>query len=455
MYKNIIILFVILCTLSCTTDKNIISFDEPVRGVGQKDVISLALPPIDTVRVGFIGLGMRGPGAVERFTYIDGVKIVALCDIEPERVDSCQAILSRAGLPQAVGYSGDAQVWKELCNRDDIDLVYICTDWLNHTPMALYAMEQGKNVACEVPIAMTLEECWALVDMAEKKQVHCMQLENCCYDFFEMSVLNMAQKGLLGEVMHVEGAYIHDLRYLNFLDPKDGGYHDWWRLRYNETHTGNPYPTHGLGPVTQVLNIGRGDRMEYLVSLSSDQAGMTEYAKNKFGEGSEYATYPYKLGDMNTTLIKTAKGKSIMIQHDVTSPRPYNRKFAVSGTKGYAEKYPRPGIALDPKAHSFLQQEQYDSLMQVYEHPITKEVGELARKVGGHGGMDFIMDYRLIYCLRNGLPLDMNVYDGVEWCSVTPLSEISVNNNSAPVKMPDFTRGGWKVLNGYSHAIAK
>ena len=459
----------------CTTQTSVKESDQkitpivlpaPDRPSGQADVIALTAPKLETVRVGFIGLGMRGPGAVQRFTFIDGIKVIALCDIHPDRVERCQKILKNAGMPEAVGYSGDKEVWKKLCDRDDIDLVYICTDWKSHAQMAIYAMEKGKHVVSEVPISITLDDCWQLVNTAEKTRKHCMMLENCCYDFYEMATLNMAQKGLLGELVHAEGAYIHDLRSLNFLDPKDGGYNEWWRLEMNIQHDGNYYSTHGLGPVCQALNIGRGDRMKYLVSLSSDQFGMTAYAKEKFGTDSEMAKQTYAKGDMNTTLIKTEKGKSIMIQHDVTSARPYNRKHALSGTKGYIEKYPRPGIALDPSeaiaakygnlgAHGFVSKEIHDQLMKEYEHPITKEVGELARKVGGHGGMDFIMDYRLIYCLRNGLPLDMNVYDGVEWSSIGPLTELSVKNNSAPVAMPDFTRGSWKKLNGYSHAFVK
>ncbi len=438
----------------------------PERPAGQTDVVALTAPKLDVVRVGFIGLGMRGPGAVKRFTHIDGVEIVALCDIVPERVKKTQAYLTEAGLPEAVEYSGSQDAWKALCDRDDIDLVYIATDWKTHTPMAVYAMERGKHVACEVPIAMTVEECWQLVNTAEKTRQHCMMLENCCYDFYEMATLNMAQKGLLGEIVHAEGAYIHDLRSLNFRDPEEGGYYNWWRLEVNEQHDGNYYATHGLGPVCQALNIGRGDKMNYLVSLSSDQFGMTAYAKEKFGEDSEFAKRNYAKGDMNTTLIKTEKGKSIMIQHDVTSPRPYNRKHALSGTKGYIEKYPRRGIALEPteavaakfdnqNPHGFASQEVFDQLMETYEHPITREVGEQARKVGGHGGMDFIMDYRLIYCLRNGLPLDMNVYDAVEWSCLGELTEISVKNNSAPVAIPDFTRGAWNKLDSYSHAFAQ
>jgi len=477
MFRILGILLIGITLFSCNTnlpsekavaDQTVspIVLPAPERPAGQEDVIALTAPKLDTVRVGFIGLGMRGPGAVERYTHLEGAKIVALCDIHPDRVEKCQEILKKAGLPEAAGYSGDTVVWKQLCERDDIDLVYICTDWKNHTPMAVYAMEQGKHVACEVPIAISVNECWQLVNTAEKTRKHCMMLENCCYDFFEMTTLNMAQHGLLGEIVHAEGAYIHDLRSLNFKDPKEGGYNAWWRLKMNQEHDGNLYATHGLGPVCQALNIGRGDRMKYLVSLSSDQFGMTAYAKEKFGEDSEMARQHYAQGDMNTTLIKTENGKSIMIQHDVTNPRPYNRKHSLSGTKGYIEKYPRPGIALEQsealaskydnlEAHNFVSEEVFNELMKAYEHPITKEVGEQARKVGGHGGMDFIMDYRLVYCLNNGLPLDMNVYDGVEWSCLGELTGLSVKNNSAPVAIPDFTRGGWNKIKGFSHAFVK
>ena len=262
----------------------------------------------------------------------------------------------------------------------------------------------------------------------------------------------MAQQGVFGEVIHGEGAYIHDLRSLNFYPSEKGGYQGMWRLKYNEEHTGNPYPTNGLGPICQIMNIHRGDKMNYLVSMSTKEAGMTEYAKNTFGADSKEAKQTYKLGDMNTTLIRTEKGKTILIQHDVTSPRPYDRKHVVSGTKGFAQKYPVEGIALEPNAHEFLNKAQMDSIMALYEHPITKEVGEKARKVGGHGGMDFIMDYRLIYCLQKGLPLDQDVYDAAEWSCLTELTETSVNKGGAPVEIPDFTRGAWNKLNGLQFA---
>ncbi len=277
-----------------------------------------------------------------------------------------------------------------------------------------------------------------------------MMLENCCYDGFELATLQMAQQNVFGEIVHAEGAYIHDLRRLLFDDKT--GYWDMWRLKYNTEHTGNPYPTHGLGPVAQILNIHRGDKMNTLVSVSSDQVGLAAHAKETFGAESKYAKTPYKLGDMNTTIIRTEKGKTIMLQHDVTSPRPYSRIHLISGTKGFAQKYPMPIIALEPDGHKAMNREQVDSLLKVYEHPFWKEIGERARKAGGHGGMDFIMLYRLIYCLHNGLPLDQDVYDAAEWSCIVPLSEQSVLNGSVPVKIPDFTRGDWKQLKGLTFA---
>ena len=444
---------------------------EPLRPAGQTDVIGLRCDPIPTVRVAFIGLGQRGPGAVSRFMYIEGIEVKAICDLEPYNIDRVQDMLKRNGRPEAAAYTGE-EGWKKVCERDDVDLVYICTHWDLHTPIAVYAMEQGKHAVSEIPAAITVEECWQLVNTAERTRRHYMMLENCCYDFFEMATLNMAQKGLFGEVVHVEGAYIHDLRSLNFNPrlregdtyepgnenarprfPRLSGYWNYWRLRHNTDRNGNLYPMHGLGPIAQILNIHRGDKMDRIVSMSSDQFNMTAYAKEKFGDDSDEAKREYHEGDMSVTMIKTAKGKTIMLQHDVASPRPYSRIHTVSGTKGFAQKYPIQQLAFEPDAHSAMNSEEMQALLDEYEHPITKEIGELARSVGGHGGMDFIMDYRLIYCLQNGLPLDMDVYDAAAWSSIIPLSIFSVANGSYPVKIPDFTRGGWQKINGFQHAM--
>lgn len=425
-------------------------FPEPMRPAGQQDVIELACEPIETVRIAFIGLGMRGEGAVHRYTFLEGVEIKALCDVVPENIKKCQKRLKKSGLPKADVYT-DADDWKKICERDDIDLIYVCTHWDLHTPIAVYAMEHGKHVAIEVPGGLTIDECWQLVNTAEKTRKHCMMLENCNYDFFEIATLNMAQQGLFGEIVHCEGAYIHDLRWLNF--DEENGYWDMWRLNHLEKTDGNTYPTHGLGPVCHIMNIHRGDKMNYLVSMSTNQFGMTAYAREKFGEDSDYAKRDYRKGDMNTTLVKTAKGKTIMIQHDVTSPRPYSRLHTISGTKGFAQKYPRKGIALEPNGHHYLSETQLDSLVQVYTPGFVKDIEEKAREVGGHGGMDFIMDYRLVYCLRNGLPLDQDVYDAAEWSSIIELSLKSVENNSMPVRVPDFTRGAWKKLDKVTYHL--
>lgn len=397
--------------------------------------------PIQKVRIGVIGLGMRGADAVTRLMQVEGTEITAVCDVVAERVKKSQEDVQKTGAKTPAGYSNGPDDWQNLCKRDDIDLVYICTPWELHTPNAVFAMKNGKHAAVEVPAALTVEECWELVDTSEETRKHCMMLENCCYDFFELSTLMMARKGILGELMHAEAAYIHDLRWLKF--DKENGYHDMWRLKYSQYHTGNPYPTHGLGPVAQAMGINQGDRFEYLTSVSTNQVGMSQYAFNKFGMDSAEAKQTYRLGDMNTTVVKTANGKTIMIQHDTTSPRPYSRIHLLSGTHGIAQKWPEEKIALEPNSHSWLTKAEFEKVMTENQHPLTLKIGEKAKKVGGHGGMDFIMDYRLIYCLRNGLPLDQTVYDAAAWSSIVELSEKSVLNRSSSVEIPDFTRGEW------------
>lgn len=446
---------------------NVIELPVPERAPGQTDVLNLVTDPIDTVRVAFVGLGMRGSDAVRRYTYIPGVKIVALCDVYEDRVKASNQMLQEKGLPAAQEYYGDTAAWRKMVASPDIDLVYICTGWDWHTPIAVQAMKDGKHVAIEVPAAMSIDECWALVNTAEQTRKHCMMLENCVYDNFEMATLNMAQKGLFGEVVHVEGAYLHDLRSMNFAEKGEPGhYADMWRLKQNTKRTGDIYPTHGLGPIAQILGIHRGDRMKVLVSMNTDEFGMTEYAKKKFGDTSAYAKTPYRMGDHTTTLIRTENGKTMMVQHDVTNPRPYSRIHQVCGTKGFAQKYPEPGISIEAdneavqgldyqnlSGHAYVPAETFNKLMADYEHPVIKQVGAKAQEVGGHGGMDFVMDYRLIYCLRNGLPLDMDVYDAAEFSCLTGLSELSIMNGSAPVAIPDFTRGAWNKLQGQTYAF--
>jgi len=416
---------------------------EAAKGINRIQSFNMsgfAAPKLETVRVGIVGLGMRGPGAVDRLSKIDGVEIKALCDLLPERVEKAKEQLKGTN-HQPQGYSGNVYSWKEMCDRTDLDLIYIATPWEWHTPMAVYAMEAGKHAATEVPAARTLDECWQLVETSERTKKHCMQLENCCYDFFELMTLKMAREGFFGEVVHVEGAYIHDLLWLNF--DKDKGYQNMWRLRENYRN-GNLYPTHGLGPICQILNINRGDQMDYLTSLSSSDFQMKKEAEKLAKEDSfwsEFASKNYR-GNMNTTVVKTKQGKSIMIQHDVTSPRPYSRLHVVSGTEGYAQKYPEQKVS---KGHAWMKEEEMAELTKKYTPEIVQKVGELAKQVGGHGGMDFMMDWRLIDCLRNGLPLDQDVYDAALWSCISPLSEWSVMNRSNSIDVPDFTAGNWKT----------
>lgn len=400
-----------------------------------------AAPKIETVRIGVIGLGMRGSEAVARLSYIDGVEITALCDKYPDKITAAQKTLTSMMRPKAKEYSGE-EGWKALCESNDVDLVYTPTPWDLHTPIAVYAMKHGKHAAVEVPAAKTIDECWELVETSEKTKKHCMMLENCCYDFFEMLTLNMVRNGMLGEILHAEGAYIHDLSKDYLFNKK--AYADMWRLRENIGRNGNLYPTHGLGPIAQCMNINRGDRFEKLTSMSTNDFTMNEMAKEKAGADEFFADYvnkPYR-GNMNTTLVRSAKGKTVMVQHDVSSPRPYSRIHVLSGTKGSASKWPSPErISF---GHSWIKPDELKSLYEKYSPPIVKHIGDIAKDVGGHGGMDFIMDWRLIDCLRNGLPLDQDVYDAAVWSAVGALSERSVAKEQT-LKFPDFTRGSWKV----------
>lgn len=408
-----------------------------------------AAPPIPVVRVGIIGLGDRGAGAVPRLALIEGVEIKALCDKREVTVKGSQAYLARIGRPAAQEFCGDENLWKKMVELPDLDLIYICTPWTHHTTMAVYAMEHGKHVACEVPIARSIDESWQLVETSERTRKHCMMLENCCYDYFELLTLNMARQGLFGEIIHCEGAYIHYLRDSNFRKPDntkqvDVAYSDSWRLKENATRNGNIYPTHGLGPICQIMNINRGDKMEYMSSLSTADFTMAPREKELVSADPFYEQWRNSKfrGNMNTSMIKTSLGKSIMVQHDVSSVSPYSRIHLVKGTLGMARKYPDELIAL---GENWEKEDKMKEITEKYTPELVKRVGEIAKKVGGHGGMDFLLNWRMIDCLRNGLPLDQDVYDGALWSAIAPLSEWSVANRSQSIDVPDFTCGSWKT----------
>ena len=450
-------LALLVVSAACNTQQDyVIKTKVPARPAGQMDMLQFAADPIPDVGIGAVGLGSRGSHSVRKLTQVPGCHIAAVCDIEQDRTESSLADLAKLGI-EAKGYSGDEKSYEALCQDPSVDLVYICTDWLHHVPVALYAMEHGKHVAIEVPSAMTLQDCWDLVNTSERTRKHCLILENCCYDFFELTALEMARQGVFGEVIHAEGAYLH------YLGPFWDGYWHNWRLEYNSKYRGDVYPTHGLGPVCQALNIHRGDRLTTLMAMDTDPFNGPRDAKKAGMEAGPFAN-----GDVTMTLLRTAKGKTILIEHDVLTPRPYNRMYQLVGTEGYIGKYPVRQVCLqeepsgegvdyeDLGREKVYEGEELDALMAKYPSPIiTPELKEMAKRSGGHGGMDFIMRYRMVYCLNHGLPLDMDVYDLAEWCCVIELSRISLEHGGMPVEVPDFTRGAWDRIQGFSYAFAE
>lgn len=451
MKRNFVIVVSVICLFFGCKNATVqmIETSTPPRAAGQTDVLELRADPIPVVRVAFIGLGMHGPGAVQSMTHMEGVEIVALCDLEQDRVEKVNAMLESRGFPKALEFYGDKDIWRQVTALPNVDLVWISTNWQTHAMMGVQAMKDGKHVAIEVPSALTMDEIWDLINTSEQTRKHCIQLENCVYDYFELTTLNMVQQGLFGEIIHGEGAYIHGLQ------PFWDAYHNNWRMDMNRKHRGDLYPTHGLGPVCLAMNMHRGDKMNHLVSVDTRAIGNPEFIKQTTGE----VVTDFRNGDHTSTLISTEKRRSILVEHNVTSPRPYSRMYQLTGTKGFANKYPTRGIALegmeladyfpdyqDLNGHSFLPDELMKALLEKFKHPVAIAIEEKAKEVGGHGGMDFIMAYRVIYCLQNGLPLDMDVYDLAEWCCLVPLTEISLDNGSMPVQIPDFTRGAWNRL---------
>ncbi|NPV82655.1 MAG: Gfo/Idh/MocA family oxidoreductase [Candidatus Aminicenantes bacterium] len=393
--------------------------------------------PLEVVRVGFVGVGGMGSVHVQNFLNIDDVEIKAICDIVEEKVARAQKWVEEAGFPKPTGYSRGPWDFKRMCQEEDLDLVFTATPWEWHVPVCVEAMKNGKHAATEVPAAVTLEECWQLVETAERFKKHCVMMENCCYDRVELMSLNMVRRGLLGEVLHAEAGYLHDLRDVKFSSEGEG----LWRRQHSWTRNGNLYPTHGLGPVAQCMNINRGDVFDYLVSMSSPSRGLQLYAREKFGPDSPQARERFALGDVNTSLIKTRLGKTIILIHDTNLPRPYTRIHMIQGTRGILQKWPdRIYVEGRSPAHRW---EDIESYAAEFEHPLWKKLSQMGEG-RGHGGMDFIEDYRLVQCLRTGTPMDMNVYDAAAWSAVSALSEKSVARKSEPVKFPDFTRGAWK-----------
>ncbi|HEY3266916.1 MAG TPA: Gfo/Idh/MocA family oxidoreductase [Armatimonadota bacterium] len=406
------------------------------RPSGHETMIGVPFEARKRVKAAVIGVGGRGTFLLQTFLSTGGVDVVGVCDIVPDKVARAQKIVTDAGQPEPAGFTNGSHDYENLLRRDDIDLAIIATPWRWHVPMAVFAMEQGHHAATEVPAARTLAECWQMVDTSERTRRHCMMLENCCYGDSEMMVLQMVREGLLGEIVHGEAAYIHNLREELFGDVGEGE----WRRAEHIGRNGNLYPTHGLGPVARCMDVNRGDRFDYLVSVSSMERSLSLWRDSHVKPDSPKGLERYDCGDMNTSIIRTVKGRTIMLQHDVVTPRPYSRINMVSGTKGTFYGYP-DRIYLDGQDGDDWQNP--DPFREKYAHPLWKRIGDLARKNGGHGGMDYIMAYRLIECIREGIVPDMDVYDAAALSAPTPLSEASVKKHGASQKFPDFTRGKW------------
>ena len=410
----------------------------------QGNMVGFSSQEIEKVRIGIIGLGNRGSVLIEMLQYLvskEYAQIIAVSDITKEKTEKATETISKWQRESIYCYNKSEESWKEMAKREDIDLVIIATPWRLHTPMSLFSMEQGKHVASEVPIAYTLEDCWKLIKTAEKTKKHCIMIENCCYNQEELWILNMIEEGVFGDITHTEGAYLHDLRAL-LLD--ENYYQDQWRLKHHAIRNGNFYTTHALGPICQYLGIGRGDNFCHLTSMSSRELNLSLAAKK-----TKHRIQEYKCGDINNTLIKTKKGKTILLQFDVHTGRPYSRINKIIGTNAMHAGYPSR-LYIDSKepkywGHNWLDKNEYKKYRKKYKHPIIKKLETISQEFKqGHGGMDFIMIYRLIRCLNLGLPLDINLYDSIMWSAITPLSELSVNNKSQTIDIPDFTGGQWK-----------
>ncbi len=409
-----------------------LAYVEQVPPAQGDSMMGVPFAACDVVRVGFIGVGGRGAGQLHEMLAVPGARVTAISDRSPAHAARARDQVLKAGQPEPAVESD----WRRLCERDDVDLVYVCTPWDWHVPQAVWAMDCGKHAAVEVPAATTLADCWLMVDTSERTRRHCMILENCCYEYAEMLVLNMIRAGRFGTITHGEAAYIHDLRSMLLADEGEG----LWRREPHRQRNGNLYPTHGLGPVARYMDIHRGDRFTRLVSMSSQSASLAAWRDRNLPADSPKRSEAYPCGDMNSSLLQTAQGRTVLLQHDVVTPRPYSRINLVQGTQGAFVDYP-PRFFFDGQpGHDWVPMEGFRA---EFEHPLWREQGELARQLGGHGGMDFIMNYRLVQLMRQGQPPDIDVYDAAAWSAPGPLSDISVAWGNLALPFPDFTRGHW------------
>ena len=405
------------------------------------------------LRLGIIGTGLRGQWMTHLCLLRNDVEIKAICDIDYEMINKTLNLIKDAGaFPPDVYRNGDHD-FLNLVKRDDIDAVYIATPWEWHHPMAIAAMDEGKHVGTECPAALTVSELWDLVNTSERSNRHCMLMENVCYRRDVMAVLNMVRQGLFGELLHCQGGYQHDLRDVKFNDGKQpygggvefnsSGYSESkWRTQHSIDRNGDLYPTHGVGPISTMLDINRGNRFSHITSTSSQSRGLNKHIINNVGKDHPSANIEFKLGDIVTSVIKCENGETIVLSHDTSSPRPYSLNFRVQGTEGiwmvdnnsiYIEN-------ISKDEHRWESDEEY---LLKYDHPLWQKFEQQAAG-SGHGGMDFFILNAFVEPLKRGLRPPIDVYDAASMSVISPLSEKSIRLGSAPVKFPDFTRGKWK-----------
>lgn len=424
----------------------------PPRDAKAKYMGGFSAAAKENLRAAFIGLGYRGNDHLRNFASLPGTTVVGLCDLYQDHVEeklsTLQNLRPELNKEEVKTYWGDEEAWRSMLDEVQPDLVFISTNWANHAPMAIGCMEKGAHAFVEVPLATSVKDLWAIVDTSEKTQRHCMMMENVNYGRDELLFLNLCRQGYIGELLHAEAAYIHELRWQMKEEERGTGS---WRTYHYAHGKGNLYPTHGLGPVAQYMNLARTeDTFSKLVSFSSPAKGRQLHAKQNFPPDHKWNQLDFLNGDINTSLVKTQLGRSIMIQWDETSPRPYTRHNLIQGTLGTLAGFPtrvakEGGVeSITQDHHRWVQGENLAALYEKFDHPLYKKLNS-STKNSGHGGMDGIMMYRIVQCLQQGLPLDQNVYEGALWSAVGPLSAASVESDGMPQDFPDFTRGNWKT----------
>lgn len=405
------------------------------------------------VRIGIIGVGLRGQNHLDNALRRSDVEVTAICDIDDRMLQMATDLIKKMGKPAPRIFKGDQYAWKKLVELKELDGVLIATPWEWHAPMILGALEAGiKYVGTEVVLGITLQDHWEVVKAAERHNAQVMMLENVCYRRDVMAVLNMVRQGLFGEIVHLQGGYQHDLREVKFNNGKDayGGGVEFgekafsearWRTNHSVHRNGDLYPTHGIGPVANMIDINRGNRFVSLSCFSSKARGLHDFVVKKGGEQHPNAKVEFKLGDVVTTMIRCVNGETILLQHDTNLPRPYSLGFRVQGTKGIWMDLNR-SIYLEgvsPKPHQW---EAAQSYLEKYDHPLWKRWSK-ETEGAGHGGMDFFVLHAFIEAIKRKVPTPQDVYDAAAWSAITPLSEMSIELGNETVEFPDFTSGQW------------